>query len=759
MTTTRVLSLALAATLAAWLSAGALAAQEAPAPENPPAASEPIEQIVITAERRESTVQETAVAISAFDADTMKQQGIVNPADLHLHVPGFFYTEGGGASPITQIAIRGVGNENVTSGGDPGVAYHFDGVYMGRPTAAASQFFDLDRVEVLRGPQGTLYGRNATGGSINVVSKKPTEEWDALADFTYGNYSQIRARLAGGGPLTDWLSFRLAVVRETHEPYLKNIADDSFCADGHCNDIDEQDVFASRLHVLLEPTETTDILFTMQHHDDEGATGQYRDDANTFLSSPLPPPSNRRNIRQDVETKLDMDSEMYTLRLDQDLELGFLGPLHFSAFISRQEQEWTQQADNDFSEQPWSITTWTEPSDQWTGEIQLASESDSVFNWILGFFALSEDAGVDFLFNDVNPAVFPFRYDSTASFDRHSYAGFAEGALDFESLSFRLGLRYTSDSIESETAFSFTDLLGLTPGSPQCPCAPFGPGPFNGFLTDNQGDDWNRLTGRFVAEFRPTEAMMLYGSVSKGYKSGGILGGNPLRDNVYDPEDIWAYEIGAKTRWFGDRLQANLAGYYNDYEDLQVFILTGFGAVIENAANAKVGGIELELVTVPFDGMQLDVAAQWNHAEYTEYTSGDPVPPALGGATTTDQSGNRLNRTPEWSVNVGAQYTFGFFGGSTLTPRFDWHYQTEVFFRPYELDRDRSPAWDQWNVRMRWDARPTDRGQFSVELYMTNVEDNDHIMNLSVGAGSELFPEQGNLHPPRLYGFTLGWSY
>jgi len=751
MTRTRVLSLALASSLASWISAGTVAAQEAPAQQEPPKSADPIEQIVITAERRESTVQDTAVAISAFDAEAMKRQGIVGPADLHLHVPGFFFTEGGGNSPITQIAIRGVGNENVTSGGDPGVAFHFDGVYIGRPTAAAAQFFDLERVEVLRGPQGTLYGRNATGGSINVVSQKPTEDWDWLAEFGYGKYSQLRARFAGGGPITDWLKFRVALVHESHDAFLKNVADDSFCSDGKCNDIDEQDVFGSRVQLLFEPTDTTDILFTMQFQEDTGAAGQYRNDSNTFLTSPLPPPSNKRHIRQDVDTDLDMYSDLYTLRLDQGLELGFLGPLHLSAFISRQKQEWTQIADNDFSEQPWSFTSWREPSDQWTGEIQLASAGDSIFNWILGFFALSEDAGVDFLFNDVNPAVFPFRYDSVASFDRHSYAGFAEGSLDFEQFSFRLGLRYTSDEIESETAFSFTAL-----GAPPCPCPPAA---FAPFVTDDQGDKWNRLTGRFVAEYRPADPLMFYVSVSKGYKSGGILGGNPLRDNVYDPEDIWAYELGAKTRWFDNRLQANVSGYYNDYEDLQVFILTGFGAVIENAANARVGGIELELVTVPFDALQLDISAQWNHAEYTDYTSGDPVPAGLGGATTTDQSGNRLNRTPEWSVNVGGQYAFGFFGGSTLTPRFDWHYQSEVFFRPYELDRDRSPAWDQWNVRLRWEAAPSDYGQFSVEAYMTNVENNDHIMNLSVGAGSELFPEQGNLHPPRLYGFTLGWSY
>ena len=215
--------------LFAALVASPLAAQQAPPPADPPAAApaEPIEHITITSERRESTVQDTAVSISAFDEDAMKRQGIAGASDLHFHVPGFFYTEGGGNSPITQIAIRGVGNENVTNGGDPGVAYHFDGVYLSRPTAAAAQLFDAERIEVLRGPQGTLYGRNATGGSINVVSKKPTDEWDAVADFGYGNYSQIRARAAGGGPITDWLKFRVAAVRESHDGFLENVAPNS----------------------------------------------------------------------------------------------------------------------------------------------------------------------------------------------------------------------------------------------------------------------------------------------------------------------------------------------------------------------------------------------------------------------------------------------------------------------------------------------------------------------------------------------------
>lgn len=733
---------------------------QAPAPAAPPApASEPIEDITITAERRESTVQDTAISISAFDDDAMKRQGIASTADLHLHVPGFFYTEGGGNSPITQIAIRGVGNENVTTGGDPGVAYHFDGVYLSRPTAAAAQLFDAERIEVLRGPQGTLYGRNATGGSINVVSKKPTEEWDALADFGYGNYSQVRARVAGGGPLTDWLKFRVAAVRESHDPFLENVAPNSFCP-GKCNDIDEQDVWAFRTHLLLEPTEGTDVLFTVQYYWDDGAAGQYRDDSNTFATSPLPPTGDKRKIRQDLDTELDLESKLFTLRLDQDLELGPLGPMRLSSFISYQEQEWTQIADNDFSEQPWSFTDWTEPTDQWTGEIQLASAGDSRFSWMVGFFALQEDAAIEFLFIDENPAVFPFRFQSFGFFDTRSYGGFAEGSLELAPVTLRLGLRYSSDEKRASTGLCFMGAPTFAPPFPDCDSTGLATplDPTDDFTPDRESNKWHRLTGRFVAEYRPTDELMFFGSVSKGYKSGGILGANPLFQNIYGPEDIWAYEVGAKTRWFEDRLQANVAAYFNDYDDLQVFILSGFGANIENAATAKVGGIELELVTIPFDALQLDVTAAWSHAEYTEYDSADPVPAGLGGATTTDQSGNRLNRTPEWAVNVGGQYGLRL-GESTLTPRFDWHYQSEVFFRPYGLDRDRSPAWDQWNLRVTWDAPPTDAGQFSVELYVTNVENNDHIMNLSVGAGSELFPEQGNLHPPRLYGFRIGWEY
>ncbi len=738
--------------LALFASFAGFLAAPAPAQQTPPAAApkEPIEQITITAERRESTVQETPIAVSAFDADALRERGIVDPDDLHAHVPGFFYTEGGGGSPITQIAVRGVGNENVTAGGDPGVAYHFDGVYLGRPTAAATDFFDLERVEVLRGPQGTLYGRNATGGSINVISQKPTEELDAIADLTYGNYDTLRVRVAGGGPIAgDWLKGRVALVRDRHDGYLKNKADDSLCS-GVCDDTDEQDVWGARLHLLAELGEDTEVLLTGQYHQDEGAVGQVRLDP---FALGLPPFDDIRKIRNDEPSDLDSWAWLINLRAEHRTTLGPLGDVRISGLVSRQKQEWEQEVDNDFTEVARTETHWKEPSDQWLAELQLASAGDSPFEWLLGAFYLNEDVAMRFLFSDF----LAFKFVNGGDFTTRSWALFGEAAYDFDAagppLTVRLGLRYTNDSKEGDDFRSLT--FGPVPPVPQ--------NPFDSFSID---EDSRRVTGRLVGELRPTESVMLYASISKGYKSGGVLIGNGPNDfstpnlfrsgpNSYGPEDIWAYELGAKTLLFDGRLLANLAAYYSDYDDLQVFILTGFGAVVQNAAKAKVVGVEAELVYVPTDALRLDANLAWADAEYRKYSTADP---SLGGPVVS-LKGNQLNRVPDWSLTLGAQYHFALGGAGTLTPRIAWHWQDEAFFRPQNLPRDRSAPWDRWDARLIWTGPETARGQFSAELFVRNLEDNDHIMNISVGAGSIGFPAQGVLHPPRTYGVTLGWAY
>lgn len=746
-------SLSLATLLASPLAAQQAAAPAPDAPSGVPEASGPIEQIIITSERRESTVQDTPIAVSAFDASALLEQGILNPADLQSHVPGFFYTEGGGGSPITQIAIRGVGNENVTAGSDPGVAYHFDGVYLGRPTAAATDFFDLERVEVLRGPQGTLYGRNATGGSINVISRKPTDEPDMFGDFTYGNYDQIRLRAAGGGALTDWLKVRLAFVRDKHDGYLVNDAPASACG-GSCEDIDVEDVWGGRFHVLIEPTENTEVLFTAQYHEDQGAVGQTRRDplpTSVFvpwLPVPIynpyagaqPSSGDLRHVSQDDAAILDMQAELYTLRVEHrfsDLRLTWLG--------SRQKQKWYQRADNDFSELGFTTTDWREPSDQWLTEVQLASESDSPLQWLAGAFYMQEDVAMRFFFIDT----FAFRFENGGDITTESWALFGEGAYDFEQIgapiTVRLGLRYSNDEKSGDDFISFT--AGPVPPTPIAPTVPF-----------QLGKEWNRLTGRLVGEYRPRDDLMLYASVSKGYKSGGVLIGNPVlfaASNVYDPEDIWAYELGAKSQLFDGRLQANLSGFYNDYEDLQVFILFGFGAIVENAAKAEVYGIESEFVAVPVDSLRLDATFAWTNAEYTDFSTVDPT---FGGPSQ-QLAGNQLNRTPEFSINLGAQYEISLGERGTLTPRFDYRWQDETFFRPQNIARDRVAPWDRWDARLRWTGPESEYGQFSAELYVRNMEDDDLIMNISTGASSVGFPEQTVLHPPRVYGVTIGWSY
>ena len=728
---------------------------------------DPIEEIIVTAERRESTLQETPIAITAFDAEAMELRGISGVSELHLHVPNFFYTEGGGGSPITQIAIRGVGNENVTAGGDPGVAYHLDGAYLGRPATAAVDFFDVERVEVLRGPQGTLYGRNATGGSINVITRKPTDEFEALFDAGYGNYDWYRIRGAVGGPIVPGtLSARLSFVTEDRDGYLENEAPGSACANG-CDDLDEQDVSAFRAQLLFTPGEHTEVLFQAQYLWDEGAVGQKRLDpfpppipvGGGFFFDPyagaIPNSTDRRIVRAEADESLDLWSRQFNLKITHLIEgVPGLGDVRFTSLTSRQEMEWKQTVDNDFSELPLTFTSWETPSDQWLQEFQLASAGDGALQWLAGLFWFQEEVEMDFLFQDFGV----FRFENGGTIETTSIAAFAEVSYDFEEatgmpLTLRGGLRWTRDEKEGD------DFLSLTLGPAGTPIAPA-----DSFEID---DEWKRLTGRVVGEYRIDDDVMVYASASRGYKSGGLLIGNRVietgpggsvlvRPNVYDPEEIWAYEVGLKGLFLEGRLQANVAAFYNDYDDLQVFLLTGMGAVIENAAEAEVKGVELELVAAPMDGLLANVTLAYLDGEYDDYVTADPTDPS---GILRDLSGNRVNRSPEWTASGGIQYAIPLGDWGTLTPRLDVYWQDESFFRPQNLARDREGDWHRSDFNLTWEGPESDGGQWSLQLFVRNIEDDDNVMNISTGAGSIGFPVQAILHPPRTFGAIVGFRY
>jgi iron complex outermembrane recepter protein len=695
-----------------------------------------LEEIVVTAQRREATVQDTALSITALSDEVMQARGIQATEDLHYHVPNFYFSEPGQAG-ITQIAVRGIGNENVTAGGDPGVAYHFDGVYLGRPGSALADMWDVERIEVLRGPQGTLYGRNATGGSINVVTKKPTAEFDAVADVLFGNYDRLQGRFAIGGTIVeDRVMTRISGFTNKRDGYIKNPVDPLVCPT--CDDTGADDAKSVRAHLLVKPNEATDVLFTVQRYEDQGPRG--------FTSMPLPGqrsrgqpdqprfddatpnPADPRVMIQNTPERFDLSQDHYAMRIDWQGERWSVASL-----TSYSELEWDTVIDQDNSDLPLSLQLWGDQSDQFVQEVQLTTNLDGPLQAILGLFYFEEDVDTGFFFQDVDV----FTFINGGSYTTKSFAPFANVSYDFAAaggnnlpLQLSAGLRWTRDEKTGDD-FQMIPEFGVD-------------------LAKEVDESWTEFTWDIGAQYYPADATMVYGTVSRGYKSGGALVGN--FPGEYDPESIIAYELGLKTQ-IGDRYQVNASAFYYDYEDLQLFLLEAFGARIDNAADADISGIEIEVLAEPVDNLVLNVQFSWLDAELEGYVTIDDTQPQLGPQ---DLSGNRPNRAPEYSFSFGAQYTFNLGELGTLTPRVDYFWQDEVFLRPQNLERDRQSSYHRTNARLTWDSGD---GRWNAQAFVENIEDDDVVQNLALGSGSFGYPNNVNLFPPRMYGLRLGWSY
>ena len=712
-----------------WVLSGASLAASAPGETF-------LEEIVVTAERRESTVQDTALSITAFSEEVMLARGIEDTEDLHFHVPNFYYSEPGQAG-IAQIAIRGIGNENVTAGGDPGVAYHLDGVYLGRPGSALADLWDVERVEVLRGPQGTLYGRNATGGSINVVTKKPTSEFDAVADVLFGNYGRTQGRFAIGGTIIeDRLMARISGFSNERDGYIDNLVDESICPS--CEDLGSEDARSVRAQLLLTPNEATSVLLMAQKFEDQGLRGF------TTLSLPgqlsrgipdqprfadaTPNADDVRTIVEDFPESFDLRQDIYSMKISWQGERW-----GFSSLTSYGELEYRTLIDHDNSDLPISTQRWHDDTDQWVQEFQLVSDFDGPWQAILGLFYFEEEVRIEYFFQDVDV----FTFMNGGNYTTTSVAPFANVSYDFAASSgsdlplvLTAGVRWTRDEKKGDD-FQQIPEFGVD-------------------LAKDVDEEWTEVTWELVAQYYPVEDTMLYGSVSRGYKSGGVLVGN--FPGEYDPETIIAYEIGAKSQ-FGGRYQVNAAAFYYDYKDLQLFLLEAFGARIDNASNADIQGAEIELLAEPVDGLLLNAQLTWLDAELDGYVTIDDIFPALGPQ---DLSGNRSNRAPESSFSIGVQYAFSLGEYGTLTPRVDYYWQDDTYLRPQNLDRDKQDAYHRTNARLTWDSLD---GRWSMQAFVDNIEDDDIVQNLALGSGSLGYPNNVTLYPPRMYGLRMSWSY
>lgn len=642
-----------------------------------------LEEIIVTAEKRASTIQDTPIAVSAFSGAELERGLINNVLDIQMNVPNMLMSKGNFTT--AQISIRGIGNLAIGSAADSGTGVHFNGVYLNSPRVFETEFYDTERVEILRGPQGTLYGRNTTAGVVNVITRKPDDEFGGDIQVSYGNYDAIKAKGAINIPLSDNWSQRFAGFYSKRDGYVDNLFDG--------NDIDDRDMFSIRSSTMWSG-DRTDATLVINHFEEDSSrmrgsnqqclrdaegilgclpTGLANQNTNSaatvtglltttsglflglefpsddFINSPKS--SNPREQYFDFTPIYEVEDTIVTLEINHEfnnMTLTSLTGYHQSDLNARNDydftvasEQWPVEVTTQLGEDG-SVTTAnaynsdrssTEP-EQWSQELRLASDFEGDWNFLVGGFWLTYESEAHY--NVYSAALALFGQTTGVPEDQHLFDNASEpyeldtwavfGELYWQAtdqLSLTLGLRYTD---EEKTASQRTIYLAFLDD-------PSGP---NGGFQDF-GGDWDEVTGKFNVNYDLNDDVMLYTTLSRSYKSGGFnplssesdqlnpeLGGSP--DNAFfEPEYINSIEFGAKTRLLDNTMQVNLTYFYYDYEDLQVAKIVSQTAINNNVDSSSIQGIEAEFIWAATENWRFSADISWLDTEIEDYADFDPA--------------------------------------------------------------------------------------------------------------------------------------
>jgi iron complex outermembrane receptor protein len=728
--------------------------------------SSALEEIVVTAERRAQSLQDIPLSITAFSQDDMDLRNATDLRALQNFTPNLEFNNESGGQNNSRITIRGVGTETLVGGGDPGVALHVDGVYVGRNSAAAQSVFDVERLEVLRGPQGTLYGRNAVGGSINIITKNPTDDFMASADATLGNYARARIRGILNVPFGDNVAARFSVQKEERDGYLENLY-----PGGRDNDDVDSLGFRGKLRWTLNDAE---VILGAFYNRFEGAgrgSGYLGADTDYQFGRSMvgisdgssgPPPgapivapakgdalpmsTDIREIRKDSPEFIDQTMK----GIDLTVTWAFSDSVELKSITAFQQNDNSTLVDADNTEIRVEERARENDAEQWSQELNLVSTGDTALDWILGAFIYHEELTEDFFTigypGNVDPNV-PLpggqqpggngvSQNPLANHKTDSFAVFGQATYHVtDSLRLTAGLRYTKD--EKEQTRSGGGIVDLVNNFR------FNGGGAQGVEPEEfVSDDWTNTSGKLSVDYDVNDSSMLYASYSQGFKSGGI----PFNGVMipYEPEEVDAYEIGSKNQFLDDRLRLNLVAFYYDYTDLQVFRLTGEGPRADNAAQSTVKGLEAEFQAILSDSFSIDGSFGTLDATYDEYTI--PIPPS-------DFSGNTLNHAPEYTANLGAQYIAPI-GSGELTVRADYSGRGDTYFDRANGPFDLQEAYGIFSLNVRYDAT-----NWYVALYGRNLGDEDYVTGQLINPPFNCGCRTVSVGEPRTYGIIFGMEW
>jgi iron complex outermembrane receptor protein len=763
-----------------------------------------LEEIIVTAEHREASVQDTQIAITALSAQDIIDQGIRNTTDLGHVAPNVVINSLQGGKSGVAVNMRGIGQNETLSAWDPAVGVYIDDVLIAKNVGAVLDVLDIERIEVLRGPQGTLYGRNTMGGTISYVSKKPTDEFEGKVTATLGDYGQQDLVVVINAPITDNLSARLTAANIQRDGLTKNIAlsdpayagqsaytlplpyaasTDLYTAAG-ANDYSElrttpkeletKDRQVGMLHVAWEPTDNLSLLYTYDFTRIDEIPGTPW----TTVTNPAPGFSAGTAVLGPWEIDVGADRPdtiavdgAHVARTDVDghalhIDFGLTDSLTFKSITSVREMENLSMADSDGSPIAIFQTVDVNTNDQFTQEFRLTgSAMDDRLSFTTGFFYMDEDGIVD---NRVDILMFtgsallgPER--SLSDFNNTNWAIYGQATYSInDQLDITFGARYTEEDREMTKSWRPRGINKLP--------APFGNGYPDMIDFGTVQNDYDNLSPMASVSYHWNEDIMTYFKISSGYQSGGFN----VRDVVveqtppfaplffadgFEEEEVIAYELGIKSN-FDNRARLNIALWYSDYDNKRTstFDPNTLSNLTSNAGVVKIYGVEVELLAQLTESFQLGFSYGLQKPKYSEYMALVETPPGSGIAVLSDLSDTPFGYSPENSAGLNLLYETNI-GIGYLKARLDWAYKDDYWFVVNGDGANNQEAYTLLNGRLAIEeiAGPADTF-FTVALWGKNITDQGYYFN-----GVDIFNSFGfdfNLYAePRTYGLDVTWNF
>jgi iron complex outermembrane receptor protein len=703
-----------------------------------------LEEVVVTATKRSVALQDLAGSANVLGADKLGPGGIQEVRDMQVEIPNLSLGDQFG---FARVFMRGIGMTSIDIGGEGAVAFLQDGAIIPRPAAQLMGMFDLDQVEVLRGPQGTLYGRGATGGAINMVTAKPGKELSGYLSVTAGNYSLAQFKGAIDVPMGDALSMRLAASLDSRDGYGNNIFTGS--------DINDRDASAYRATFVYDAGGPLTATLSAQYYEEDDnnyAFSYFGQSEGSSIPVPFGVPILGGNtvgmagggfydINSDQEPINDRDGQLINLTIDY----AFNDSWSLKSITSSQSMDRFLRDDLDSTDANlFGQNNYTEESDSFGQELILNYSSDR-FDVLSGVMYFEEDlygevrvplTNLCFLLapdacgTPIGDFLNGGNYLQDGDVDIEAWGAYVEANYSIsDKWSLIAGLRYNYEERDGTGSFIF-DAISLN-------------------VPTNQRASWNDLTPRITLQYSPNDNMLLYATYTEAFKSGVINTGStspPL-----DPETVDAFEVGLKGQNASGTLRYSVAAFFYDYQDMQISFVDETSTVSTvNAAEAENSGIELEVDGSLGNGFAFDFYLTYLNAEYQEFFNGDYA----NGFAITDLSGNTLPNAPESTAKLGLTWE-GAVAGGTLTVRGEAYYQDDVYFTEWNRKDAYQKSYEQFNASMDYSWND----QWLLSLWGRNLSDEEVMSNNIITAPLYDSLRVGAVLPPRTYGATVTYQF